>query len=316
MPTMPTSQLKEAKRPLTDSQSDPKADRPFIWIDGELVPKSQAKISVYDHGLLYGDGCFEGIRAYGGRIFKCKSHIDRLYRSAERIRLEIPYSKDAIDKVMHECLKANNIADGYIRLVITRGVGTLGLHPFRCPKPSVICIADTISLYPPEMYEQGMPIIVAKRPRIPVDCLDPRIKSLNYLNNILAKIEAIDAGVLEALMLNQQGEVCECTGDNVFIVKNGALATPDSESGLLEGITRRFVIDLCAKLGIKIEERILRLEEVMAADEVFLTGTAAEIIAVKSIDGKPVGDGNGEGPVTKRLREGFRAVLAKGAPED
>ena len=316
MPTMPTSQLKEAKRPLTDTQRDPNADRPLIWIDGELVPKSKAKVSVYDHGLLYGDGCFEGIRAYGGRIFKSRSHIDRLFRSAERIRLEIPYSRDEIDKVMHECLRANSIADGYIRLVITRGVGTLGLHPFRCPRPSVICIADTISLYPPEMYEQGMPIVVARRPRIPIDCLDPRIKSLNYLNNILAKIEAIDAGVLEALMLNKQGEVCECTGDNVFIVKDGAVATPDSESGLLEGITRRFVIELCKKQGLKIEERILRLEDVTSADEVFLTGTAAEIIAVKSIDGKAIGDGKGEGPVTKRLREGFREVLAQGAPED
>ncbi|MCB9838665.1 MAG: branched-chain-amino-acid transaminase [Phycisphaeraceae bacterium] len=295
---------------------DTEGDRPLIWIDGAMLPRSQAKISVFDHGLLYGDGCFEGIRAYGGRIFKCRSHIDRLYRSADKIRLEIPYSKDEIDRVMRECLKANDIKDGYIRLVVTRGVGTLGLHPFRCPRPGVICIADSISLYPPEMYETGMPIIVAKRPRIPVDCLDPRIKSLNYLNNILAKIEAIDAGVLEALMLNKQGEVCECTGDNVFAVKNGAIATPDSESGLLEGITRRFVIDLCKKLGLPIEERILRLEDVTGADEVFLTGTAAEIIAVKSIDGNPVGDGKGEGPITRRLREGFREVLAQGAPED
>lgn len=312
---MPNTNTTEAPDPVTESKPNA-ADRPIIWLDGEFVPKSEAKISVFDHGLLYGDGCFEGIRAYGGRIFKCKSHIDRFFRSAERIRLKIPYTADEIDRLMRESLVKNNITDGYIRLVVTRGVGTLGLHPFKCPKASVFCIADKISLYPPEMYAQGMPIVVAKRPRIPVDCLDPSIKSLNYLNNILAKIEAIDAGVLEALMLNKQGDVAECTGDNVFIVKDGAVSTPALNAGLLDGITRAFVIELCKELGIAIEERTIKLDEVMNADEVFLTGTAAEIIAVKSIDNQPVGDGKGEGPVTKRLRERFREILAQGAPED
>ena len=312
---MSTTQPTEAPEPVTEIKPAD-ADRPIIWLDGQFVPKSQAKISVFDHGVLYGDGCFEGIRAYGGRIFKCKSHIDRFFRSAERIRLKIPYSADEIDRLMRDSLEKNNIIDGYIRLVVTRGAGTLGLHPFKCPTPSVFCIADTISLYPPEMYAQGMPIIVAKRPRIPIECLDPSIKSLNYLNNILAKIEAIDAGVLEALMLNTQGDVAECTGDNVFIIKNGAVATPALEAGLLDGVTRRFVMDLCAELNIPLEERTIKLDEVMSADEVFLTGTAAEIIAVKSIDEKPVGDGKGEGPVTRRLRERFREILAQGAPED
>jgi len=261
MPTTPTT---EATAPVTEIKPDADAaDRPLIWIDGVFVPGSQAKVSVFDHGLLYGDGCFEGIRAYGGRIFKCKSHIDRFFRSAARIRLTIPYSADEIDRLMRDSLAKNNVTDGYIRLVVTRGVGTLGLHPFKCPKPSVFCIADTISLYPPEMYEQGMPIIVAKRPRIPIECLDPSIKSLNYLNNILAKIEAIDAGVLEALMLNTRGNVAECTGDNVFIIKDGAVATPELESGLLDGITRSFVIDLCKELGVSITERVIKIDEVM-----------------------------------------------------
>lgn len=313
---MTTTHPSEAPAPVTEIKTDAPADRPFIWIDGEMVPKSEAKVSVFDHGLLYGDGCFEGIRAYGGRIFKSASHINRLFRSAERIRLEIPYSREEIDLVMRQCMEANNLTDGYIRLVVTRGVGTLGLHPFMCPRATVFCIADKISLYPPEMYAEGMPIIVAKRPRIPVDCLDPSIKSLNYLNNILAKIEAIDAGVLEALMLNTEGHVAECTGDNVFVIKDGAVTTPALEAGLLDGITRDFVIGLCKELGISITERTMTLDEVTSADEVFLTGTAAEIIAVKSIDEKPVGDGNGEGPVTKRLRKRFREILAQGAPED
>ena len=313
---MSTAPITEVPDAVTASNPNAATDRPFVWLDGEFVPKSAAKISVFDHGLLYGDGCFEGIRAYGGRIFKCKSHIDRFFRSAERIRLTIPYTADEIDQLMRDSLAKNEITDGYIRLVVTRGVGSLGLHPFKCPRASVFCIADKISLYPPEMYAEGMPIVVAKRPRIPVDCLDPSIKSLNYLNNILAKIEAIDAGVLEALMLNTQGDVAECTGDNVFVIKDGAVVTPALEAGLLDGITRSFVIGLCEELGVSITERTVRLDEVMAADEVFLTGTAAEIIAVKSIDQKPVGDGAGEGPVTKRLRERFREVLKAGAPED
>jgi branched-chain amino acid aminotransferase len=285
-----------------------------IWIDGQLLPKAEAKISVYDHVVLYGDGVFEGIRVYNGRIFRLKQHLDRLWRSADAIRLPIPHSREELAAAMKETVEANDLTDGYIRLVVTRGVGTLGLHPFRCPKPSVFIIADTISIYPAEMYEQGMKIIVAERPRIPIACLDPRIKSCNYLNNVLAKIEAIDAGVLEALMLNVRGEVAECTGDNIFIVNEECVFTPPPESGILEGVTRDFVMDLCSGLGIPCKEEVLKLDDVLDADEVFLTGTAAEIIAVTQIDEVTVGAGT-EGPITRQLREKFHEVVSNNAPE-
>jgi len=300
--------------PLPQSEED-RADRPLIWLDGEIVPQSRAKISVYDHVVLYGDGVFEGIRLYNGRIFKCRAHLRRMLSSAERIRLDIPFSIEQLQAIIRETIDANDLTDGYIRLVATRGVGTLGLHPFRCPEPTIFCIADTISLYPEEMYRDGMPVIVAKRPRIPVDCLDPRIKSCNYLNNILAKIEAIDAGVLEAIMLNTDGYVAECTGDNIFVVKDGAISTPPSEAGILEGVTRGFVIDLCEREGIPLEQRMMRLDEVLEADEVFLTGTAAEVISVSRIDETTIGDGK-EGAVTRRIRETFRSVVEADAPED
>jgi len=285
-----------------------------IWIDGQLLPKAEAKISVYDHVVLYGDGVFEGIRVYNGHIFRLKQHLDRLWRSADAIRLPIPHTREELTAAMKETVEANELTDGYIRLVVTRGVGTLGLHPFRCPKPSVFIIADTISIYPPEMYEQGMKIIVAERPRIPISCLDPRIKSCNYLNNVLAKIEAIDAGVLEALMLNVRGEVAECTGDNIFIVNEECVFTPPPESGILEGVTREFVMDLCGSLGIPCKEEVLRIDDVFDADEVFLTGTAAEIIAVTQIDEITVGDGT-EGPITRQLREKFRETILNHAAE-
>jgi branched-chain amino acid aminotransferase len=292
-------------------------DRPIIYIDGKMKPKRDAMISVYDHGLLYGDGVFEGIRVYKGKIFKCQQHIDRLWRSAERIRLHIPVTPEEMVDIQRKCIKANNISDGYIRLLVTRGVGALGLNPFKCPKASVICIADQIHLYPPEMYETGMKVVVAKRPRVPVACLDPRIKSLNYLNNILAKVEALDAGCLESIMLNTDGFVSECTGDNIFVIKNGEIFTPPSEAGILEGITRRFVMnDLCPRLGISCREKWMKIEEVLDADEIFLTGSAAEMIAVTSIDGQTVGGGS-EGPVTKRLRSLFRQIVTSDAvPED
>lgn len=309
------SSVAPSQRTANTSSSGAAADRPLIWLDGELVPKSRAMVNVYDHGLLYGDGVFEGIRVYKKRIFKCRSHIERLFKSAKAIRLEIPCTRDEIDALMRECVEANGLTDAYIRLIVTRGVGTLGLHPFRCPRPSVICIADTIQLYPPEMYREGMNVVVAKRPRIPVPCLDPRIKSLNYLNNILAKIEAIDAGVLEAIMLTLDGHVAECTGDNIFIVKNGVVATPPPDAGILEGVTRKFVIDLCKRQGVRCEERMFRLDELLNADEVFLTGTAAEMIAVRQVDQKVIGPGK-EGPVTRKLREAFVATVAKDAPED
>lgn len=287
-----------------------------IWIDGKMLPEEDAKIGVLDHGLLYGDGCFEGIRVYNGRIFKLQSHLERMWQSAERIRLDLPFTHEVIAAAVRETVEVNGITDGYVRLVFTRGVGTLGLHPFLCPKPTVFVIADTIKLYPPELYEDGMKIIVADRPRIPRECLDPQIKSLNYLNNILAKIEAIDAGVLEALMLNTDGWVSECTGDNIFVVKDGELSTPPVDAGILDGITRRFVMnELCPALGLPIEERMMRLEEVLDADEVFLTGTAAEVIGVSQVGDHVIG-GGAVGSITTRLVQEFRARTGEGAPEN
>lgn len=287
-----------------------------IWLNGELVGADEARISVFDHAVLYGDGCFEGIRAYGGRVFKLASHLDRMYASAEKLRLTPPYPKDEIDRAIRTTLAANGLTDAYIRLVFTRGVGTLGLHPFRCPKPTAFVITDSIELYPPELYENGMDVIVATQRRIPVESLDPAIKSLNYLNNILAKIEAIDAEVLEAIMLNVDGEVSECTGDNIFLVVDGVVVTPSASAGILHGVTRRYVLEeLAPALGHAVEERPLALEEVFGADEVFLTGTAAEIIGVKRIDGRTIGCG-AVGPVTRALTAEFRRRVSTNAPED
>lgn len=292
-------------------------DKPIIFVNDKWLAKRDAMVSVYDHGLLYGDGVFEGIRIYNHKIFKLEQHMDRLWRSAERIRLSIPVTRDRMIEIQRQAIKKNKIKDGYIRLLVTRGVGALGLNPFKCPKAGVVCIADQIRLYPPEMYESGMKVVFAKRPRVPVACLDPRIKSLNYLNNILAKVEALDAGCLEAIMLNTDGYVAECTGDNIFVVKNGALFTPPSEAGVLEGVTRRFVMnDLCPRLGITCQEKWMRAEDITSGDEVFLTGSAAEIIAVTSIDGQQVGNG-GEGTVTNKLRTLFRQIVTSNqVPED
>ncbi len=287
-----------------------------VWLDGELVDQSEARISVFDHGLLYGDGCFEGIRAYNGRVLKMGSHLRRMYSSAERIRLTPAYQPQEIDKAIRDTIAANGLQDAYIRLIFTRGAGTLGLHPFRCPKSGTIIIADKIQLYPPELYDNGMKVIVAKRRRIPIECLDPAIKSLNYLNNVLAKIEAIDAGVLEAIMLNMEDEVAECTGDNIFVIKQGKIVTPHLESGLLHGVTRRFVIDeIGPAMGFKIQETKMLLDDLLGADEVFLTGTAAEIIGVNQIDEQMIGTGK-VGTVTKSLMEEFRRRVSKNAPED
>jgi branched-chain amino acid aminotransferase len=293
-----------------------------IWLDGKLVPKAEATVSVYDHGLLYGDGVFEGIRVYGGRIFKMGQHLERLWQSAERIRLSIPFSREEMAAAMRETVAANGLSDAYIRLVVTRGAGTLGLDPRKCPRACVFCIADSIQLYPEELYRKGMKVIVANRPRIPVACLDPSIKSLNYLNNILAKLEAIDANVLEAIMLNTEGWVAECTGDNIFGIRaagpggHGVIFTPPTSAGLLNGITRRFVIEVLAPaLGYPVEQRLFRLEELYDADEVFLTGSAAEIIGVSAIGEHTIGSGV-VGPVTKALEAEFRRRVAKDAPED
>ncbi|MCI0364588.1 MAG: branched-chain-amino-acid transaminase [Phycisphaerales bacterium] len=287
-----------------------------VWIDGKLVDKEQAKVSVYDHGLLYGDGCFEGIRAYNGRILKLRSHLKRMYGSAERIRLKPAHTADQVDKAIRQTLETNGMKDAYIRLIFTRGVGTLGLHPFRCPVSGTIIITDKIQLYPPELYEKGMKVIVAKRPRIPIACLDPAIKSLNYLNNILAKIEAIDADVLEAIMLNIEGYVSECTGDNIFMIKSGQIITPPTEAGMLHGVTRQFVIDTIAPAaGHKVQQKMLKLPELLKADEVFLTGTAAEIIGVNQIDDTKIGCGK-VGDITRKLADEFRRRVKENAPED
>lgn len=287
-----------------------------IWMDGELVNAADARVSVYDHGLLYGDGVFEGLRGYGGHIFKMASHLRRLEESAERIRLQVPYDAATLGRAMKETMAACGMKDCYIRLVVTRGAGTLGLHPFRCPKPCVIIIVDTIQLYPKELYQKGMKVIVARRPRIPIQCLDPAIKSLNYLNNILAKIEAIDADVLEAIMLNTDGYVSECTGDNIFAVRGKEILTPPAEAGILHGITRQFVVDeLAPALGYTVRQPQMRLADLESADEVFLTGTAAEIVGVSQIGDTRIGSG-AVGPVTQRLEAEFRRRIAAGAPED
>ena len=280
-----------------------------IWMDGQLLDREQAAVSVFDHGVLYGDGVFEGIRIYHGRIFQCTAHIDRLYESADKIRLEIPYSKQQLVDAMNECITANGLTgSGYIRLVVTRGAGTLGLHPFMCPTPCVFIIADQIQLYPPELYETGMGVIIAKRIRISPTMLDPSVKSLNYVNNILAKIEAIDVGLLEAIMLNDKGNVAECTGDNIFIIKDGVVITPPTTAGILIGVTRGVAIRLAGQLGIVVIERDLKPDELKAADEIFLTGTAAEIMAVTKVDETVIGSGSA-GPITTKLLEAFRAFI-------
>ena len=276
---------------------------PRVYINGKLYDKDDAKVSVYDHGLLYGDGVFEGIRVYNAKVFRHDEHLARLYESAKHIALEIPMTIGDLKKAVEDTVKANGLTEGYIRLVVTRGPGSLGLDPRGC-KPNVIVIADTISLYPKELYETGLKIVTASLIRNHPNALNPRIKSLNYLNNILAKIEAIRAGCLEALMLNHKGEVAECTGDNVFVIKNGAIRTPPTDAGILEGVTRNLVIDLARAANIPLAEATLTRHDIYAADEMFLTGTAAEVIAVTECDGRVIGSGR-QGPITKQLREAF-----------
>ncbi len=282
-----------------------------VYIAGKLVPKEDAKISVYDHGFLYGDGVFEGIRVYGGRVFLLAEHIQRLYESANAIRLVIPLTPAAMTKAVEETVAANGIKDGYVRLVVSRGAGSLGLDIRKTSDPQVIIIADTITLYPQEIYDKGMALVTASTIRNHPQALSPRIKSLNYLNNILAKIEGTDAGTVEALMLNHKGEVAECTGDNIFIVKNGIVRTPPTDAGILEGITRAAVLRLARQAGITVQELTMTRHDVYVADECFLTGTAAEVIAVTSLDGRPIGDGK-PGPVTRKLLELFRDLTRKG----
>ncbi|MFM7113982.1 MAG: branched-chain-amino-acid transaminase [Planctomycetota bacterium] len=279
-----------------------------IFLNGELVPRERAVVSVYDHGLLYGDGVFEGLRFYGGKVFKLREHLDRLEESARHIHLVIPSTMDALARDVEACVKASGMADGYVRLVVTRGVGNLGLDPRSCPRPQVIIIADAISLYPAEMYEKGMEIVTASTIRNHPNALSPRVKSLNYLNNIMAKLEAARAGVPEAIMLNHVGEVAECTADNIFVVERGRLRTPPRSAGILAGITRATVIDLARQASVPFAEETLTRHDIFAASEMFLTGTGAEIIPVTKVDGRPIGDGS-PGPVTRLLRGKYHELV-------
>jgi branched-chain amino acid aminotransferase len=278
-----------------------------IYIDGKYYDEKNAKVSVFDHGLLYGDGVFEGIRAYNGRVFKLKEHIDRLFSSAKAILLNIPMSHAQVTKAVLETCRRNKIRDGYIRLVVTRGAGGLGLNPYQCKRASVIVIADKIQLYPPKLYERGLDIITVPTTRNLHSALNPAIKSLNYLNNILAKIEAINSGCEEAIMLNAEGFVAECTGDNIFIGKGNQLLTPPLSAGALYGITRSVVIELAREAGLVVSEPNLTRYDMFNADECFLTGTGAEVIAVVKIDGRVIGSGR-PGPVTKSLVEKYKTL--------
>jgi branched-chain amino acid aminotransferase len=284
------------------------ADKQLIFLDGEFVEEQDAKVSVFDHGVLYGDGCFEGIRAYDGYVFKLTEHIDRMFNAARAIELEIPYTKQELGQIVVDTCRKNNIADGYIRLVITRGKGDLGLSPSKCPKPTVFCIAASIALYPQEFYEKGLKVITSIYRRNKATIIDPQIKSLNYLNNILARAQADRMGAPEALMLTEDGLVAECTGDNIFIVTGGEIWTPPIHLGILDGVTRSSVIDIAEKKGYTVKEKAFTLFNVYAADECFLTGTAAEIIAVTNLDGRVIGNGVA-GEVTLALLDEFQEYV-------
>jgi branched-chain amino acid aminotransferase len=278
-----------------------------VFIDGKYFGERDAKVSVFDHGLLYGDGVFEGIRIYNGRVFKLKEHIDRLFYSAKAILLDIPMSHAQIMRATVETCRQNKLRDGYIRLVVTRGVGTLGLNPNRCKRGSVIIIAGKIQVYPPELYSKGMDIVTVPTTRNLHSAVNPAIKSLNYLNNILAKIEANNAGVEEAVMLNAEGFVAECTADNLFIIKNGELCTPPLSAGALYGITRGTVMEIARDAGMKVSEPNLTRYDLFNADECFLTGTGAEIMPVVKIDGRVIGNGR-PGATTRSLVEKYHAL--------
>jgi branched-chain amino acid aminotransferase len=278
-----------------------------VYMNGKLHDKSEAKVSVFDHGLLYGDGVFEGIRAYGSKVFRLREHIDRLYESARHILLEIPMSREQMIDAVVQTVQVNNKPDGYIRLIVTRGVGNLGLDPRKCAEPQIIIIVDDITLYPAEFYENGLEVVTASTIRNHPNALNPRIKSLNYLGSILARIEANRAGVQEAIMLNHNGEVAECTADNIFLVKKGEVRTPPPHAGILEGITRGAVLDLARAANIPVREMALTRHDVFTADECFLSGTAAEVVPVVKCDGRPIGTGK-PGPVTRQLRERFHLL--------
>lgn len=283
----------------------------MVYVNGKFVPKEEARVSVFDHGFLYGDGVFEGIRAYAGRVFKLREHVDRLYDSAKAILLELPLGRETMEEAILETCRQNRLQDAYIRVVVSRGDGDLGLDPRKCPRPNIIIIADRITLYPPELYETGMRVVTVATRRNIAEGVNPRIKSLNYLNNILAKIEANLAGYNEVLMLNHEGYVVEGTGDNIFVVTAaGVLATPPSHAGILEGITRNTVMQLAGQLGVNMAECTLTRYDVHVARECFLTGTAAEIIPVVEVDGRSIADGR-PGPVTRLMMERYRELTRR-----
>lgn len=282
----------------------------LIYLDGKLVPKEQAVVSVFDHGFLYGDGVFEGIRVYDGNVFRLQEHIARLYESAKTIALEIPLTQEEMIQATVNTVAANEKRDAYIRLVVSRGPGDLGIDPAKCNRATVVIMVATIALFPEEFYQKGVNLITASVRRIPMESLDPRVKSLNYLNNILAKLEAKNAGCLEAVMLNHHGLVAECTTDNIFMVKNGVLKTPDLMQGALAGITRAAVLDLARERSIETQETVMALHDLYNADECFLTGTGAEIVPVVGIDGRKIDDGK-PGPMTKTLLAAFRELRVR-----
>lgn len=290
------------------------SDSQKIWLDGELVDKADAKISVFDHGLLYGDGIFEGIRMYSGRVFRLEEHVKRLVLSAKAILMTLPWSEEEISQAVVDTIKANGLTDGYVRLVITRGTGGLGLNPYLCNEPSMFIIASTIQLYPEDDYNNGLDLITCATRRPTPASLSPQVKSLNYLNNVMAKIECIQAGVMEGIMLNEQGYVAECTGDNVFIVKDGVVYTPPVSDGSLDGITRQVIFELCEKEGIEIKEKSMIRYDIYTADEAFLTGTAAEVIPFVKLDQREVGNGK-PGEISLKLIKAFRELAnSEGTP--
>jgi branched-chain amino acid aminotransferase len=283
----------------------------IVWIDGKYQAKNEASISVFDHGLLYGDGVFEGIRSYDGRIFRLSQHLERLYHSAKAIWLEIPQSQQQMAQIVTEALGKSGLRDAYIRLIVTRGVGDMGLDPRKCPRPTVICIIDTIALWPADRYERGLVCLTAATPIAHRENLSPRVKSLNYLAHILAKVEGIAAGVDEVVMLDASGHVAEASGMNLFAVSGGVVRTPPAYSGILRGVTRDAILELALEAGYGVEEQQLNRYDLYTADEVFLTGTAAEVISVSKLDGRSIGNGKGNGRVSKDLATRFRALVRR-----
>ena len=301
-----------AVKPANETRTTaPTAKKSIIYIDGEYLPETEAKVSVFDHGLLYGDGVFEGIRFYNGRVFRLEEHHDRLWDSARSICLEIPMSKQEMTDALLETIRQNGLRDGYIRQIVTRGVGNLGLNPVQCKRPTVIIIAATIALYPEQVYRSGLTIVTCPTRRAGAATLNPAVKSLNYLNNVMARIEANLSGADEALMLNDAGNVAECTADNVFIIKKGQIFTPPISAGALRGITRAVVFEIAAELGIKITETDISRHDVFVADECFLTGTAAEVIPVIKADGRVIGTGK-PGAISTRMIARFRELVREG----